>query len=274
MLDQALAAGGDRRHHRQPRRHRLQCDVAERLGHRRIEQHVHRRHRPAEVRPRLEAGEDRVGKPPLEPVLRRPLADDQHLVAHLAALQAVDRLGEDVEPLLHHQPADEADHRLVVADAEPAPPGEVAAVGIEDLPVDAAGPDADIVAHPLLAKQLRHRVGRREDGVAAAVEAAQYRLHHRLEEGEAVIAEIGLEAGVDRGDHRDVHMAGQRDRAVAEHIGAGDVEDVRAEGADVAARPRRQHHRNLYSLRRGIDRLGMWTTSPLGGKAGSATVGE
>ena len=73
--------------------------------------------------PGLEAGEDRVGQPLLEPVARRPVADHQHLVADLAAGEPVDRVGEDVEALFHHQPADEADHRHVVGDAERAPPG-------------------------------------------------------------------------------------------------------------------------------------------------------
>ena len=47
----------------------------------------------------------------------------------LARGQPVDRLGEDVEALFGDDPADEADHRLVVADAERAPPGRIAALG-------------------------------------------------------------------------------------------------------------------------------------------------
>ena len=251
-VDQALAAGRDRRDHRQAGRHRLERDVAEGLGHRRIEQHVHRGDRAAEIGAALEAGEDRVGQPLLEPVARRPVADHQHLVADLAAGEPVDRVGEDVEALFHHQPADEADRRHVVLDAERAPPGEVAAAGIEDLAVDAARPDADVVVHPLVAQQLRHRIRRREDGVAAAVEAAQHGEHDRLEEGHAVIARIGLEAGMDRGDHRQVPVARQRHRAVAEDVGAGDVEDVGAEGAEVPAAPAAEWHRpSLYSERPG-----------------------
>jgi hypothetical protein len=154
-------------------------------------------------------------------------------------LEAVDRLREDVEPLFHHQPSDEADHRFFVGEAELAPPARIAPARVEDLAVDAARPDADIVAHPLLAQQLRHRIGRREDGVAATVETAQDRLHQRLQESEAVIAEIGLEAGVDRSDDRNVEAVRQRHRTVAKYVGAGDMEDVGPEIADVAPHSRR-----------------------------------
>ena len=156
-------------------------------------------------------------------------------MADLPPREPVDGVGEDVEPLFHHQPPGESDHRNVVGDSEAAPPGEVAPFGIEDLPVDAAGPDADVVVHALVAEQLGHGIGRREDGVAAAVEAPEDREHHRLEEGQAVIARIGLEAGVDRGDHRQVQPVGEGHRAVAGDLRACDVEDVRPERLEVPA---------------------------------------
>ena len=68
--------------------------------------------------PAWKPAKHRVGQPLLEPFARRAVADHQHLVPDLAARQPVDRVGEDVEALLHHQPADEADRRHVVVDAE------------------------------------------------------------------------------------------------------------------------------------------------------------
>src|SRR3546814_11608893 len=73
---------------------------------------------------------------------------------------------------------------------------------IEDVPVYAPRPDADIIAHPLFAQELRHRFGRRDDGVAAAVEAAEQRFDHRLQKGEAVIARVCFEARMDGCDRR------------------------------------------------------------------------
>src|SRR3546814_10591655 len=81
------------------------------------------------------------------------------------------------------------DRRHVVVDAEAPPPGEIALAGIEYLSIDAAGPDADVVVHPLLAEQLGHRIGGREDGVAAAIETPEGGLDERFQEGEAVIAD-------------------------------------------------------------------------------------
>src|SRR3546814_6501118 len=81
-------------------------------------------------------------------------------VRNAAAAQRVDRVGEDVEPLFHDQPAKEADDRRVVVDAELAPPNRIAPAGMEYLALDPAGPDADVVVHPLLAQHLRKAFGR------------------------------------------------------------------------------------------------------------------
>src|SRR3546814_7164296 len=101
-----------------------------------------------------------------------------------AAAQRVDRVGEDVEPLFHDQPAKEADDRRVVVDAELAPPNRIAPAGMEYLALDPAGPDADVVVHPLLAQHLRKAFGRCDQRVAAAIEPAQPGDAERFEEGE------------------------------------------------------------------------------------------
>ena len=243
--DEAAAARRARRNDGQPRRHRLQGHVAERLRDRWIEQHVHRGDGAAEILTALEAGEDRIGEPLFEPFARRPLADDQHLVPHPATREPVDRLGKDVEALFHHEPADEADHRLVVGDAEAPAPRHVAPPGIEDRPIDAAGPDSDIVVHALVAQQLRHRLRGREDRVAAPVEAPQHRKHRGLEKGQAIVARIGLEPRMDRGDDGKIPFVRQRHRPVPENFGAGDVEDVRGERPEVALHARRDHEADL-----------------------------
>src|SRR3546814_11963226 len=100
-------------------------------------------------------------------------SDDQYLVPYLALFEVLDRIGKDVETLFHLQPANEADRRHVVVDAEAPPPGAIALAGIEYLSIDAAGPDADDVDHPLIAEQLRPSIGRRDAGVSAAVETPE-----------------------------------------------------------------------------------------------------
>ena len=83
---------------------------------------------------------------------------------------------------------------------------------MKDVAVDAAGPDADIVVHPLLAQQLRHRLRGRENRVAAAIEVAQPSLDDWLQEGHAIVSGIGFEARVDRCDDRRVHAPCELDR--------------------------------------------------------------
>jgi len=155
------------------------------------------------------------------------------------------RVRKDVEALFHDQPADEADRRHVVFQAEAAPPFEVAPAGVENLPVDAARPDPDVVVHPLVAEQLRHRIGGREDRVAAAVEPAHRGEQNRLQERHSVIARVGFEPGVDRGDHRQVPFVRERDRAMAGDVGAGDVQDVGLERLQIPAHPRRDPQAEL-----------------------------
>lgn len=66
----------------------------------------------------------------------RPLPDHDDFMANLAALELVDRVGEDVEPLFHHQPAEEGDDGDIVADTPALPPAHVAAARIEDVALD------------------------------------------------------------------------------------------------------------------------------------------
>src|SRR3546814_7451161 len=66
-----------------------------------------------------------------------------------------------------------SDLRRIVADAKVAPPPHVAAAGMENLALDPAGPDADVIIHPLLTQHLRKAFGRRDQRVAAAIEPAQ-----------------------------------------------------------------------------------------------------
>ncbi len=159
---------------------------------------------------------------------------------HLAPHQPVDRIGKDVEPLFHHQPAEKADHRHVVGETQRAPPVHVAHLRVEDRLVDAARPDADIIAHPLFAQHLRHRIGRRDDRVALAVEAAQDRLEHGLEKRHVVIARIGLEPCMHRSQHRDSVPLRPAHRAVPGAVGAGNVHDIGREPVQVLLDPRRQ----------------------------------
>src|SRR3546814_16065314 len=95
---------------------------------------------------------------------------------HAAAAQRVDRVGKDVKPLFHHQPAEEGDDRRIVADAKVAPPPHVASAGMENLALDPAGPDADVILHPLLTQPLRKAFGRDRKSVVL-VKSVSYLVH-------------------------------------------------------------------------------------------------
>ena len=66
-------------------------------------------HGAAEIGPGLEADEARLRQSLLEPFARRSFADDKDRVTDLVTGEPVDRVGEDVEALLHDEPPDEAD---------------------------------------------------------------------------------------------------------------------------------------------------------------------
>ena len=191
------------------------------------------------------------------------------------ARRRVDRVGEHVEALFQHQPAEEGDDHVIVGDAVRGAKVGAAPVGIELRAVDAARPDRDVAVHALGAQDGGGRFGGRDERVAAAVEAAQDRAHGRLEPLEVIICEIGVEARVDRGDDRDVARPRPADRAVRDDVGAGDVDDVGGEGGEVAA------HADAGCAAAGDIRAarewrlaGTLTTSPTASKAGSSTVGE
>src|SRR3546814_3758595 len=110
--------------------------------------------------------------------------------------------------------------------AKVAPPPHVAAAGMENLALDPAGPDADVIIHPLLTQHLRKAFGRRDQRVAAAIEPAQPGDAERFEKGEVIIAEIGFEARVDRTGERNMPPP-RPGRGLPRHaVGAGDKEDV------------------------------------------------
>src|SRR5690606_23948086 len=127
-------------------------------------------HGAAEVRMCEHAGEGGCRHAVGEPLTSGPLADHEDLVRHAAPPQLAQGVGEDVETLFHHEPAEEADRDLVVGYAERAAPSEIAAGRIEDLAIDPARPDADVVAHALRAEHVDHALRRRNERVAAMVE--------------------------------------------------------------------------------------------------------
>src|SRR3546814_10330247 len=64
---------------------------------------------------------------------------------------------------------------------------DLASSGMEYLLIDAARPDADIIAHPLFTQHLRHALGRGDDGVETAIETTQQGFDHRLQKSEPII---------------------------------------------------------------------------------------
>src|SRR5690606_15756497 len=126
------------------------------------------------------------------------LADHHHLVRYAAAAQDVDRVGKDVEPLFHHEPAEKRDDGHLAGDPPRLAPHGVAAPGVEDVAFNPAGPDPDIIVHPLLAQHLREAFRRSDERVAATIEAPQPGDDQGFEEGEVIVAKIGLKARVDR----------------------------------------------------------------------------
>ena len=151
-----------------------------------------------------------------------------------------------------------------------AAPIHVAAAGIELLAVDAARPDRDVAVHALGAQHRGGRFGGRDDRVAAAVEAPHDRAHRRLEPLEMVISEIGLEAGVDRGDGRrclrrraqlTARWATMSGLAIWTMLGAKSARSRRTRAGQCAA---------AGDIRRGrgIGTDGTLTRSPVGSNAG------
>src|SRR5690606_2446322 len=132
-----------------------------------------------------------------EPAARRSFADDQYGRRNATpAAELVDRVGENVEALFHHQAPEEADRYRIVGDAMRTAPGEIAPLGREDLAVDAALPQRDVVVHALRAQHLDQPRRRRHQRVALAVELADPSLARLLQEAEVIIAPVCLEPRV------------------------------------------------------------------------------
>ena len=110
---------------------------------------------------------------------------------------------------------------------------------------------------------------------AAVIEAPHDVARERLERLQMIISEIGVEARVDRRDRRDLAAPRPGDRAMADDVGARDMDHVGIEFGEVAPNARAEA-RSAAGIRSGpgIGIAGMLTRSPVGGKAGSFTVGE
>ena len=77
----------------------------------------------------------------------------------------------------------------------------------------------------------------------------------RLERLQMIISEIGVEARVDRGDRGDLVAPRPGHRAMADDVGAGDVNDVGIELGEVAPDPRGQRERQaIFGAARDRDR--------------------
>ncbi len=189
-----------------------------------------------------------------------PVHPLDRLSAHLGGARVWAKR-EDVEAFLHHQAAQEADRHLIVGDTVCATPRHVAGAGMEDRAIHSARPDRDVVIHPLLAQHLRHAFGGCHQRVATPVEAAQASHHHRLGPGHVVIAQVRLEPGVHRGEHRQLASARPADCLMRYRVGRGDVHYVGRERLEALAHPGRERQRNAvlspagYRKRRHADKL-------------------
>ena len=172
------------------------------------------------------------------------------------------------------RPRKAIDH-FIIGDAEGTPPRHVASLGVELVAVDAARPDRDVAVHALRAQDRGGGFRRRHHDFAAMVEAPHDVARQRLQRLQVIISEIGVEARVDRGDRGDLVPPRPGDRAVTDDVRAGDMDDVRIELGEVAPDPRREAPA-AGDIRSGpgIGTAGTLTRSPVGGKAGSSTVGE
>src|SRR5437763_10706478 len=85
--------------------------------------------------------------------------------------EGMDRVREHVEALFHDDPTEEGDDHFVIGNALLAAPLHVASFGVELVAINASGPDLDVAVHSLRAKDGRGRWRRRQDDLAAMVEA-------------------------------------------------------------------------------------------------------
>src|SRR5206468_2394864 len=110
----------------------------------------------------------------------------------------------DVQALFHHDAAEERDDHFIVGNPERAAPCHVAAIRVELLAVDAARPDGNVAVHALRTEDECGGLRGRHDDFAATIETAHDMASDRFERLQMVISEIGVKAGVHRGDSGDL----------------------------------------------------------------------
>ena len=168
------------------------------------------------------------------------IADHHRVEPFAARLEIENGRGEIVEPLFEHETTEEGKHRDIIAKAQPRAQLCIPVAGMEGFGVDAAGPDADVLAHALRPHGRRHRLARRHDMVTALVEAAKHGEQGALEKAQPIVTGIGLEPRVHRGDDRHPHAAGKPQGAAAVKQRQRNVEQVGPEGGDILAGRGRQ----------------------------------
>src|SRR3546814_3830206 len=85
---------------------------------RRVEQDIHRRNGPAQIRAHLKSRKDAGGEAILEPLPRWSVAHDQPAMPHTAGGQPVDTVGKDIQSLLHDETTHKTDDWLVIGNAQ------------------------------------------------------------------------------------------------------------------------------------------------------------
>src|SRR3546814_6966475 len=75
-----------------------------------------------------------------------------------------------------------------------------------------------------------------------AIKAFEHPYEDGFEQRQAVIARIGFEPGMERGQRRKPAAAGEADRPVAEPIGRRDMDQIRRERFQIAPQARSEEH--------------------------------
>ena len=146
-----------------------------------------------------------------------------------------DRFGEDIEALLHHQPAEEDDCDIVIRQTMRAAPLVVALRRMENRPIDPAGPDRDIVMHPLRTQFFDLALRGGNQRIAPLVEPPEDRLDRGFEETESVISGVGLEPRMDRCKDGNIALARPFQRGMRDRIGRRQVDEIRLERVQIGA---------------------------------------
>src|SRR3546814_20383661 len=109
----------------------------------------------SDLLPALKADEIGVGQARFEPFARRSLADHDHLVRHAAPPKHVDGVGQDVEPLLHHEPAEKGERGHLVVDPQRAAPRHVETTRVDTPLAEPHRPKARSAGYHVCAKSRR-----------------------------------------------------------------------------------------------------------------------